>query len=100
MSIFSANVLDQKHILVTGATGGIGKETAKVLATMGASLTITGRNREKLEQARLEILEHTDEAHLLVKAADITNKEERENLVQCSLEQFGSFYPFRQEDSI
>lgn len=92
MSIFSANVLDQKHILVTGATGGIGKETAKVLATMGASLTITGRNREKLEQARLEILEHTDGANLLVKAADITNKEERENLVQCSLEQFGSFY--------
>jgi copper chaperone len=36
-----------KTVLVTGASGGIGKATALCLATMGAHLAITGRDRER-----------------------------------------------------
>ncbi|WP_341201227.1 SDR family NAD(P)-dependent oxidoreductase [Planomicrobium okeanokoites] len=44
MSLFAKDALSHKHILITGATGGIGYETAKVVAGMGAKVTITGRN--------------------------------------------------------
>jgi short-subunit dehydrogenase len=38
-----------KNILVIGATGGIGKETIKLLASSGANLFITGRNESLLQ---------------------------------------------------
>ena len=44
-----------KTVLVTGGTGGIGKATALGLATMGAHLAITGRDRERTEGAAREI---------------------------------------------
>jgi len=44
-----------KTVLVTGGTGGIGRATAMGLATMGAHLAITGRDRERTESAAREI---------------------------------------------
>lgn len=43
--------LDGKHALVTGATGGLGIETARALASAGASVTIGGRSPEKIASA-------------------------------------------------
>ena len=43
--------LDGKHALVTGATGGLGIETARALASVGASVTIGGRDPQKIESA-------------------------------------------------
>ena len=42
--------LTGKRILVTGATGGIGGQTAVVLSKLGAKVVISGRNGEKLQQ--------------------------------------------------
>ena len=42
-------------MLVTGGTGGIGKATAVGLATMGARVAITGRDRDRSEAAAREI---------------------------------------------
>jgi NAD(P)-dependent dehydrogenase (short-subunit alcohol dehydrogenase family) len=47
--------LTGKHILVTGATSGIGKETALGLARLGATVVIVGRNPAKTEAALREI---------------------------------------------
>jgi NAD(P)-dependent dehydrogenase (short-subunit alcohol dehydrogenase family) len=44
-----------RTVLVTGATGGIGKATAVGLAAMGAHLAITGRDRDRTEAAAREI---------------------------------------------
>ena len=44
-----------KTVLVTGATGGIGRATALGLATMSAHVAITGRDRGRTEDAAQEI---------------------------------------------
>jgi retinol dehydrogenase 14 len=44
-----------RTVLVTGGTSGIGKATAVGLATMGAHLAITGRDRARSEAAAREI---------------------------------------------
>jgi retinol dehydrogenase 12 len=43
------------QVLVTGATGGIGLQTAKVLAQMGHSVLIHGRNSRKADAAVKEV---------------------------------------------
>ena len=48
--------LEGKTILVTGASSGIGQTTAIACSQMGASVIITGRNRERLQQTYDEML--------------------------------------------
>jgi retinol dehydrogenase 14 len=50
-----AGLMAGKTVLVTGATGGIGKATALGLAKMGAHVAITGRHRGRTEAAAREI---------------------------------------------
>ena len=47
--------LENKFILITGATSGIGKAAATEFAKRGAKLTIIGRSREKTEQVLAEL---------------------------------------------
>ena len=42
--------LSGKHILVTGASSGIGKATAILCSELGARMTINGRNNSRLEE--------------------------------------------------
>ncbi len=44
--------LRERTCIVTGSTGGIGLETARLLAAEGARVVICGRDRPRVEQAR------------------------------------------------
>jgi NAD(P)-dependent dehydrogenase (short-subunit alcohol dehydrogenase family) len=47
--------LKDKHALITGATSGIGLETARQFIAEGATVAITGRNAEALQAAGREL---------------------------------------------
>lgn len=65
--------LRQKIILVTGASSGIGRETAIQCSKMGAVLIITGRNPERLAQTMSQ-LEGTGHQMLIADLATDLNK--------------------------
>ena len=69
--------LENKKILVTGASSGIGKAIAIECSKMGARVIITGRNEERLAETYKELVgEHP--AYIV---ADLTKEEDIEHLV-------------------
>jgi thioester reductase-like protein len=69
-----------KHVLITGASSGIGRATALELAAAGAVPLLVARNVEKLEEVRAEIVAQGGTAY--VYAADISDMESIERLVE------------------
>lgn len=69
--------LREKTILVTGASSGIGQETAIRCSKMGAQVIITARNEERLMKTYSQL---EGDGHELV-LAELTSKEDLENLV-------------------
>jgi short-subunit dehydrogenase len=60
-------------ILITGATDGIGRETARVLARRGASVILHGRNEQRLEAAAAEIREEATGVFVGIVKADFSS---------------------------
>lgn len=69
--------LQGKIVLVTGASSGIGQETAIQCSRLGAKVIITARNKERLEETLSQM---EGEGHTMV-IAELTQQEELENLV-------------------
>jgi NAD(P)-dependent dehydrogenase (short-subunit alcohol dehydrogenase family) len=66
--------LENKTILVTGASSGIGKATAIECSKLGASVIITGRNEERLRAVWDELDRSFGQQHLMV-IADLATDE-------------------------
>ncbi|MGV4414897.1 SDR family NAD(P)-dependent oxidoreductase [Chryseobacterium sp. T1] len=65
-----------KNILITGATSGIGKATAYLLASQGHSLILCGRNQEVLAQLKSELSTQTKVHTLQFDVRNINEVEE------------------------
>ncbi|WP_260287761.1 SDR family NAD(P)-dependent oxidoreductase [Peribacillus aracenensis] len=76
-----------KVALITGATGGIGKETALTLAERGVKVVISGRRRELGNQVVDEIIVKGGEA--LFVTSDIGNEQEVQELIKKTVSHFG-----------
>ena len=63
-------------VLITGATSGIGRETAMGLARMGATLVLVGRDPEKARQTASEIAEKTGNRDVSMLLTDLSSLEE------------------------
>jgi len=71
-----------KTILITGATDGIGRLTANLLASKGHRVLIHGRNFEKLQSTNKEV-GHQTKAYL----ADLSNLNDVDNLANIIAEE-------------
>lgn len=76
--------LTGKTALITGATGGIGGEIAKALHAQGATVAISGRNKEKLDALAAELGSNT---HAIV--ADLSNSDGIAALIKDADEAMG-----------
>ena len=74
---FNPFSLENKTILITGASSGIGQAIAIACSKMKANVIITGRNLQKLEFT----LSLMDKGCHQILTADLTNKREIDNLV-------------------
>src|SRR5947209_5285142 len=84
MRMFS---LTNKVALITGASQGIGRETALALAEAGAKVAVAARNEEKLAALVSEIIEKGHEA-VAVKMDDADAEQVKAGFKQV-LERFG-----------
>lgn len=63
--------MENKTILITGSTDGIGKITATTLAKQGHTIIIHGRNKEKAEAVRKQIIAETGNNDIDILIADL-----------------------------
>ena len=77
-----------KVVLITGASSGIGKETAIEFAKLGANVVLVARRKEKLEQVENELKKFN--VTTLVCQCDVSKKEQVEQLSKTVLEKFDS----------
>ena len=79
--------LHDQVIIITGASAGIGEETARRLARGGAKVVISARRADPLT-ALAKTLDPTG-ANVLAVAGDVTSDADRRRLVAATLEKFG-----------
>lgn len=65
-----------KYVLITGASSGIGYETAKAFAARGENVIVTARRTENLEQLKNEIKTEFPEVDVVVKTCDLSSNAE------------------------
>lgn len=72
-------------MIITGASSGIGEETARVLAQNGAKVVLSARREERLKALAEEI--GTDNVAYL--KSDVSRQEDMQQLVALAKERFG-----------
>src|SRR6185436_8615760 len=82
-----ASSIKGKKVMITGASSGIGFETAKKVGEAGGEVLLVSRTREKLEELASEIEELGGTAH--VHPADLSDLEDIDRLAKEVLEQHG-----------
>lgn len=87
--LYAARFYSGKVVLVTGASRGVGRETALQYARAGASVAIVARTREALDETRDLIVAAVPSADVLVLTADVCDVEGVRSAVQDVLQHFG-----------
>ena len=82
-----ASSIQGKKVLITGASSGIGLETALKIGEAGGEVLLVSRTREKLEEVAKQVEEAGGTAH--VHPADLSELEDIDRLAQEVLEQHG-----------
>lgn len=75
-----------RTVVVTGATSGLGQAAASQLAELGARVILVGRNRDKAEATRREIVAATGNDNVAVALADLSLLADVRRLAQQLLE--------------
>lgn len=81
------STIQDKVVVITGASSGIGEATAKVLAKEGTKLVLGARRENLLQNLVKEVEELGGEAVYAV--VDVTKVEQVENLAKLAIDKFG-----------
>jgi NAD(P)-dependent dehydrogenase (short-subunit alcohol dehydrogenase family) len=65
--------MEGKTVFITGATSGLGKETARALARLGATVVFTTRDIQKGEQTKQELMQTTKNNNIEVLFCDLAS---------------------------
>lgn len=82
------NGIENKVIAITGASSGIGKATAELLAAQGAKVVLGARRADRL-QTIVDAIEQNG-GHAAFLEIDVTRREEVASLAALAAERFGS----------
>ncbi len=104
-----ANEMQNKIVMITGATNGIGLESAKALAGMGATIVGVGRNPQKCAAAAAQITSATGNAKVEFLVADLSVQaqvrqlaaafKQKYNRLDVLLNNAGGFFAKREEST-
>lgn len=88
-SVFRPDLFEGQTIVITGAGSGLGRCTAHELASLGASLALVGRQLEKLQAVRQELLQAYPEmvSRISLHSCDIRQEDSVKETVQAVLAQ-------------
>ena len=81
------NNIENKVIVITGASSGLGEATARLLAKKGAKVVLGARRTEKLEAIVHDIRAEGGQAEFI--GMDITKPHEVQALIEKALSAFG-----------
>jgi NADP-dependent 3-hydroxy acid dehydrogenase YdfG len=81
------NNIENKVVVITGASSGLGEATALNLAQKGAKLVLSARRKDRLDKLAAQIVANGGQA--LVVEADVTRKNDVQNIIDKAMETFG-----------
>ncbi|MFG6149085.1 2,4-dienoyl-CoA reductase [Halobacillus sp. B23F22_1] len=80
--------MENQVIIVTGGSSGMGLYMAKRFLEEGARVAITGRNKDRLQQAKEQIAQGNEDKLLLIEM-DVRKVEDADRMVDEAVETFG-----------
>jgi citronellol/citronellal dehydrogenase len=84
-SVLKADLFKDQHFIVTGGGSGIGRCTAHEISSLGGSVSLIGRNLEKLQKVKSEIIEDGGQADIYT--CDIRDEQRVSEVVKEILSQ-------------
>lgn len=79
--------MSEKVILVTGASQGLGAETARILANIGANVVLNARSEEDLQNMAASI--SGDKSRVQVAPGDVSQAADCARIIEVAVEAFG-----------
>lgn len=87
--ISQGDLMKNKTVIVTGSSSGMGKYMARKFSAEGANVVLTGRNEDKLQSAKEEILKLAA-GDVFIIPMDVRNPEDVERMVSQTVEKYGT----------
>ncbi|WP_338870258.1 SDR family oxidoreductase [Spirosoma sp. SC4-14] len=80
--------VENKTILLSGASRGIGRATAMLLAQHGANVIVTARNADELKQLETEATQGSVRGKIIAIPGDVTSESDMKAVVKAAHDQF------------
>ncbi|CAJ0594140.1 unnamed protein product [Cylicocyclus nassatus] len=87
----SMGQFDERAVIITGSSSGIGRATAQLFAREGASVTLCGRNETSLQESKRLVLAENgnNEAKVVLVKGDLREEDVMKKTIDETVEKFG-----------